>query len=91
LIPLELEKLKTKIKSEIRAAEVRIGYLLKKSTSALNQLNSQKSKKDIKNLSAKYTDDSVHIFTAKKRTIEPRKTSQRQKSSTALKNLSNQR
>jgi hypothetical protein len=32
LIPLELEKLKTKIKSEIRAAEVRIGYLLKKST-----------------------------------------------------------
>lgn len=37
-----------------------------KNPHALNQLTSQKSKKDIKNLSAKYTDDSVHIFTVKK-------------------------
>ena len=75
LTPEELEKLKNKIKTEISTAEIRIQYLLSKTTRPQErdpkEIDSLEN--DIKNLRAKYKeliDPTVTIYKIKKRAVE---------------------
>jgi len=75
LTPEELEKLKNKIKTEISTAEIRIQYLLSKTTRPQERdpKEIESLENDIKNLRAKYAeliDPTVTIYKIKKRAVE---------------------
>ena len=75
LSPEELEKLKNKIKTEISTAEIRIQYILNKTTrpNERDPKEIENLENDIKNLRAKYTeliDPTVTIYKTKKRAVE---------------------
>jgi hypothetical protein len=75
LTPVELEKLKTKIKTEISTAEIRIQYLLNKTNRPKERdpKEIENLENDIKNLKAIYSeliDPTVTIYKIKKRAVE---------------------
>jgi hypothetical protein len=75
LSPEELEKLKNKIKTEISTAEIRIQYILNKTTrpNERDPKEIENLENDIKNLRAKYAeliDPTVTIYKTKKRAVE---------------------
>jgi septum formation topological specificity factor MinE len=75
LSPEELEKLKNKIKTEISRAEIRIQYILNKTTrpNERDPKEIENLENDIKNVRAKYAeliDPTVTIYKTKKRAVE---------------------
>jgi septum formation topological specificity factor MinE len=91
LTPVELEKLKTKIKTEISTAEIRIQYLLNKTNRPKERdpKEIENLENDIKNLKAKYSeliDPTVTIYKIKKRAVE-KETKQPHKALTSPINL----
>jgi septum formation topological specificity factor MinE len=75
LSPEELEKLKNKIKTEISTAEIRIQYILNKTTrpNERDPKEIENLENDIKNVRAKYAeliDPTVTIYKTKKRAVE---------------------
>ena len=91
LTPEELEKLKNKIKTEISTAEIRIQYLLNKTTRPKERdpKEIENLENDIKNLKAKYAeliDPTVTIYKIKKRAVE-KETKQPHKALTSPINL----
>jgi hypothetical protein len=75
LTPEELEKLKNKIKTEISTAEIRIQYLLNRTTRPKERDPNEREtlENDIKSLKAKYAeliDPTVTIYKRKKQVVE---------------------